>query len=1129
MTPSIADQAQRDAALNISKSFIIQAPAGSGKTELLTQRYLALLSQAVSQPEEIIAITFTRKAAAEMRARIINALLACANPIPEAEHAQKTYRLAEQVLKKDQQLQWQLLENPQRLRVFTIDSLCFSLAKQMPLLAEGRITPEVCVDANQYYQQTARQIIQSIHNDVPWLGALQQLALHLDNQLDKLENLLIQMQAKRDQWLPYLYLHDDATQLRSALELGLQHITDDLLAELHSQFPKDILAQLGLLTNFARQHMLLRNPEHPLCLYNDYRVVPETQQQQIDYWNGLSSLLLTNAGFCRKSFDARIGFPAASSQEDKESRQLYKEMKQRITELNKHLAEDDKLQVLLEQWQNAPPLTYAEQQWQILLALLEILPVLNAQLLINLQQQSQVDFIAISQAASQALGKISDPSDLALLLDYQIRHILVDEFQDTAINQLHLLEKLTAGWEANDGRSLFIVGDPMQSIYRFRKAEVGLFLRVQQQGIGHIHLDSLTLRTNFRSTANIITWVNTVFAASFPDFADISTGAIPYSKAIAAKNSSDDSVIATHCHLETDYVNEAAKVVKLIQQEQQADNQQSIAILVKSRSHLLHIIPALKAADISFQAVELESLASNPAIRDLQSLTRALLHLGDRIAWFAILRAPWCGLTLADLHQLMTTNPATLLWDVLQNSAITCKLSDDGQQRLRFILPILQHALQQRQRQNLTDWIKSTWCQLLGPQCLSSDQLADVDSFWQLLDSLDASGQLLDHSLLETKLAELYSRNINNTSKLHVMTIHKSKGLEFDVVILPGLAKTPQVDQARLLAWYERPTEHGEDLILAPIKGSGHADEAIYDYLRRIESIKQHYETGRLLYVAVTRAKQRLHLLAKLELQKLKTADDVPTLQAPSKSSMLGHIWNCVALQFNQQISQEATAIDSVEKHQPKQLQRLSLQSLPQDSTPATITSPFNKIHLTWQQDTQRLFGIFLHRLLQQIATDGLTSWTSEKITRNEYFFRCGLAQQGISNNELNVCVDRLITSLHNIINDKQFQWLLSTEHQNAANEFAITTFQDQNKTQHIIDRTFIDQDNRRWIIDYKTSEPQAMDLEQFLQAQQQLYRPQLERYALAMQQYDESSQQNHPIKLLLYFPLLTAWQEWDF
>jgi ATP-dependent helicase/nuclease subunit A len=109
-----------------------------------------------------------------------------------------------------------------------------------------------------------------------------------------------------------------------------------------------------------------------------------------------------------------------------------------------------------------------------------------ASLWLAFQEGGEVDFIEIAARASLALGDDEAPTDLAQALDYRISHLLVDEFQDTSPVQVELLEQLTRGWLPDDGRTLFVVGDPMQSIYRFRKADVGLFLRVRQRGIGGI-------------------------------------------------------------------------------------------------------------------------------------------------------------------------------------------------------------------------------------------------------------------------------------------------------------------------------------------------------------------------------------------------------------------------------------------------------------------------------------------------------------------------------------------------------------------------------------------------------------------------------------------------------------------
>src|SRR5690606_4733484 len=157
------------------------------------------------------------------------------------------------------------------------------------------------------------------------------------------------------------------------------------------------------------------------------------------------------------------------------------------------------------------------------------------------------DFSEVAIAASRALGEEDAPTDLALKLDYQIRHILVDEFQDTSLPQLELLEKLTSGWQPGDGRTLFIVGDAMQSCYGFRDANVGIFIRCREQGIGSVALEPLNLTVNFRSGAGLVDWVNRHFEAILPPANDINRGAVCYSLAEAcAREGEDKSLIAAH-------------------------------------------------------------------------------------------------------------------------------------------------------------------------------------------------------------------------------------------------------------------------------------------------------------------------------------------------------------------------------------------------------------------------------------------------------------------------------------------------------------------------------------------------------------------------------------------------------
>jgi hypothetical protein len=162
--------------------------------------------------------------------------------------------------------------------------------------------------------------------------------------------------------------------------------------------------------------------------------------------------------------------------------------------------------------QALPPEEYTDTQWKALESIVRLAPHAIAELQYVFAMRGQADFVEVGQGALRALGEEESPTDLLLALDYRIRHILVDEFQDTSFTQFDLLAKLTSGWEPSDGRTLFLVGDPMQSIYRFREAEVGLFLRARREGIGTVELATLTLSSNFRSQQGIVDWVNALRA-----------------------------------------------------------------------------------------------------------------------------------------------------------------------------------------------------------------------------------------------------------------------------------------------------------------------------------------------------------------------------------------------------------------------------------------------------------------------------------------------------------------------------------------------------------------------------------------------------------------------------------------
>src|SRR6266571_1093768 len=501
-----------------------------------------------------------------------------------------------------------------------------------------------------------------------------------------------------------------------------------------------------------------------------------------------------------------------------------------------------------------PPERYDDAQWEVLGAILQLLPLAAAQLKVVFAERGQTDFTEVAQGAVRALGTPEAPTDLLLALDTHIRHILVDEFQDTSVSQWELLERLTAGWEKGDGRTLFLVGDPMQSIYRFREAEVGLFLNAWQGGLGTVELERLTLSTNFRSQAGLVSWFNASFPAILPREADRSSGAVPYSAATPHPEKRALPGAAATWHHVPDRVFESEKIVDLVRK-----SEGRTAILVRTREALAEIVPALKAAGIRYRAIEIERLGEKQVVQDLYAITRALLHLSDRIAWLSLLRAPWLGLSLQELHHICGSDRYSTIWELIKDDLF-----------LERFTRILAPAVANRERGSLRERVEGVWLTLGGPACVEDRTgLEDAEIFLDELDKLESAGAV-DLAALHESLERLYALpDVAATDDdLQIMTIHKAKGLEFDTVIVPGLDKGPGRSDPPLFLWKELvasgpPVKGGSEpsasggLLLAPIKATGSDPDPTYDYLRDLDSEAEDTEASRLLYVAATRAKNR--------------------------------------------------------------------------------------------------------------------------------------------------------------------------------------------------------------------------------------------------------------------------------
>jgi len=1119
------DAYNRERAID-ADSFIVEAPAGAGKTELLTQRYLALLN-VVSEPEEIVAITFTNKAAAEMRSRILTSLQDAADGIAvDKPHKQMTRKLALAALQRSTEQGWQLLTQPARLRINTIDSFSSLLARQMPLMSRFGAQPAVVEDADVFYQDAALRALGSLETESNTAATL--ALQYFDNDTARLGSQLADMLAKRDQWLLHANLNSHANQHGA----GNESIQDAAAEAFHALIHHDIVAAGRVLDLDLQQRLMpvaryaaSNLPcEHCVSLLLDWETPLLPRHESLSMWLSVCDLLLTKDNELRKEkgINARNGLPATDEG---------RAWKQKLVDIIAGITDVAPLAKL----RKLPDLRNIDEERRIVGALADLLKLAAAHLVTVFQEAGEVDFSEVSQRALQALEDQTGPTDLALRLDYRIQHLLVDEFQDTSPMQVNLLHKLMSGWEPGDGRTIFCVGDPMQSIYRFRKADVGLFLRVAEYGIGHLPLESLHLTRNNRSCPAVIDWVNQAFSNVFPEHDSVTRGAIRYREFAATRDSLPGEGVQVHALVAKQEADagalaqlEAMRLADIIEQERAEDPSRSIAVLVRARDHLQALVAEIRRnrPHLKFQAVKVEALADRQSVQDVLALARALIHRADRVNWLAVLRAPWCGLTLADLHALAADDHYSNIWQLMQDESRVAKLTADGRQRLLHVRSIFGEAFAYQGRQSMRRWVESTWLKLGGPQCLwDAGDVRDVQALLDLIDKLERSGRF-DIAGLEAGITKLYAApDVHADGTLQFMTIHNSKGLEFDTVILPGLHRQSAKGDAPLILWEEVALEEAtSQLVAAPWRPKHHRDEmpSTYDYLQGLENERSANETARVLYVAATRAVRKLHLVAAI---KLSSKEEIK----PPNGTFLELLWDNVGGEFLRAGErllasdplpvEQSTLATSDETEFIPQLIRLAHPAVHGVFTATTSLSGGQSYQLAAEpaddaplagRTADALIGSLAHRYMELMVKDGITHWPLSRLATLTPVMGHWLVSQGLPADQAASGAQRVAGMLDTALASKDGRWVLEKRDKDDV-ELAISRADKLLVSTHVVDRTFIE-DGVRWIIDYKSVQLDPAIVDTDLQAITGNYREQLARYSLLF------ADDGLPIRQAIYF-----------
>ena len=1090
MSAVLPDAADRAAALELSTHALVMAPAGSGKTGLLVHRLLRALA-VVEAPEQVVAITFTNKAAAEIRARVLEVLRAVdAGAVAHDAHEQALHDTARAVLARDAGQNWQLLAQPARLNALTIDAFCAQIGAQLPLLSGLGGGIGVADDPRALYLDAITRLFEEIEDaSVPQedRDALARILRLSGNRIDRLVEPLSALLARREQWMSAAASreHDwnaqDALALTALIEPALREFEDSLDAGQRT-------ALVGLLREGARQHELLQWAEA-------LEGWPAADGAQVEILRRLADLLLTKSGQRDlrrpKGVNVSSGFVA---------RQPYTQAFKDLLESeqgNETLVRAARVVCLLPDARLPADLHELRSAW------LRVLRRLAAHLRLSFAEAQQADFPQLAQSALQALRPAGGVGEALLAADRRIRHLLVDEMQDTSETQLRLLESLTATWVPGDGRSLFLVGDPQQSIYAFRKAEVRLFLRLwEEQRLGSLPLARLRLSANFRSQPGVVEWFNAAFTRIFPRRADLLRGAVPFASSVALRDADGEGgVDVTVCDdAEQEAEAAAAEAARRVAPDR------SVVVLARTRRHLEPVIRALRERGLTPACQDIDPLGALPEVRDLFALARALWHPEDRLAWAVLLRAPFVGLSWAQMVDL-SRGRADLSWPQRIAAALEYSLLDaDGLRRIAALQAALDASAANRSlRAELADRVEAVWMVLGGPACCTRSALDDVRQALRCLREETRGGGIRDLARLERKLGELYAAP--REGQVQLMTVHKAKGLEFDHVLLVGLNRSTQGE--------DRPALHllelAEAALLVPRPDEAwpadHAAHRAFDFLHDLHVQSRRNEALRLLYVAVTRARRTATLYLSAERDPLSGAVRLKS------NSFAGALEPVIRAQIDGGLPAVPAPVappQAAPDLSPPRAPRLRAGvGLPLDLDlyrPAEVrTLRPSEAVLTAQEEPEsrrdegdlyaQLVGTLYHEAMQRVAGEGLAAWADAGASKRGSM-AAGLRRRGMPEPLVEPAVSRVLALLAQTLSSEQGRWLVSPKAW-ARSEYPLAGLRDGRWISAVIDRCFEGEDGRLWVIDYKTSAQAVAPgrLEDYVSAGTAHYRAQIEQY----------------------------------
>ncbi|MBW2020561.1 MAG: UvrD-helicase domain-containing protein [Deltaproteobacteria bacterium] len=1119
MTSPPDDQA-RKLALDITQSHHVEAPAGSGKTMLLVARYIKLLS-CVSHPHEILALTFTNKAAGEMKTRIAGLLQKADRGLQPANDLEVALLENAKAAIKHHEAHRFLLLSPEGLQVTTFHGFCYTLVKQAPLEAE--VPPESVVleeeEQGLVLDESIRQMIHDIltmPDDVPERRAFDNRLLRLNNRLPVLVEEIKDLVKKRDLFsdlVKALGAYPNLDNFEVALTQRMDGIIMGFLRGASEAFRA---TPLGQHWNAFWRHLKEKDAPNAAVLPDD---LPGTAWPDLPAWKAIAEALTTKEGRPRQ----QIGPTMGGFYKGFAKGPWGKQVKELPIEVSRMLCD---LKVL-------PGPDASPTDINALADLIILVARAVTTYETKCRQLHVLDFVRLEQAALKTLAE-DTVGDLQLFLDHRIQHILVDEFQDTSHSQWTLIQRLCAEWTPGDGRTIFLVGDPKQSVYAFRKAEVRLFLEAKKgiplSGQGRLPLTNIQLEANFRSQAPLVTWTNQLFGRTVMANPKAAFDEVPFQPSTAYPRLQEnpqtppvslniffkDNSISSPAEAEAQWLAQTVRHI-LVEGSPGA----SIGILLFTRSRLPLYLKALRKTGLAVRVKEGLKVAEQPEVAHLYQMTTALCRPQDDLAWASLVRSPWAWVD------------ATLLLKIARMSPVAwsqkLKLAAEQYPEIKRIQTALDQGRRRVGRDPLAEVVQEVWMALDGPARVAAsfgaEGVANCRLFLEVLKSNETGIPEETLLRLDSAIESLYAPESPDaaTALVDLMTVHAAKGLEFDVVFLPFLDWQPLAVGHHPPYLLERSSEPpGLPLIaMGPDRRLGKPEPG-YRLLKRLSDGRRMGEAKRVLYVGTTRARKQLFLsgLATYTQSGLRAQKDTPLAWILKHTT--NHDGGLISTLLNP--SGPAAAREKGEEKQPlPDPVPFEAQPLPYViQAPSELAGPLEYAQNAATGEAEpaehaAIRGTITHRLIETLWRNGDLPDTDRIAT--------ALAAEGMNPDTATAVAQEIEDEVRACQKEPFFQWLLDRTQPDGESEYAVEAVKQPGIIQTgILD--FVKQDRDHWwVVDFKTSRPEPGQAEaEFVKQQAKHYRPQL----IAYQGMLAKAKGVDPVKIRvgLYFTNLRQWHE---